>query len=190
MDRCPASVGRPIPNCEVRVVDERGDPVMPGEVGELLIRGANVMQGYWHDRDMTERTFRADGETTMRWLHSGDYFRADEAGYLYFLSRRDDLIKTRGERVSPREVEDVICELEAVRETAVIGVPDDVLGQAIKAFVVCDEALLDEKRILRHCLKRLEPLMVPKYIEFVEALPKTERGKINRRELQAALGEG
>jgi len=190
LDRRPASVGRPMPNCEVRIVDEYGDPVAPGEAGELIIRGANVMQGYWRDREMTDRTFRSDGETTSRWLYSGDYFRTDEAGYLYFLARRDDLIKTRGERVSPREVEDVICELAAVRETAVIGVPDEVLGQAIKAFIVCDEALLEEKAILRHCLKRLEPLMVPKHIEFVAALPKTERGKINRRELQTVLGEG
>jgi len=189
LDRRPASVGRPMPNCEVHLVDERGNPVGPEETGELIVRGANVMQGYWRDPEMTAKVFRPGGSPASRWLHSGDYFRMDENGYLYFLGRRDDMIKTRGERVSPREIEDVICELEEVEETAVIGIADEILGQAIKAFVVCRSDALDEKSILRHCLKRLEPLMVPRHIEFVPVLPKTGRGKINRRELQAVTGE-
>lgn len=189
LDRRPASVGHPMPNCEVRLVDDCGHPVGPEEVGELIVRGANVMQGYWRDPEMTATVFRSGAYPASRWLHSGDYFRIDEDGYLYFLGRRDDMIKTRGERVSPREIEDVICELEEIEETAVIGVADEVLGQAIKAFVVCRSGALDEKRVRRHCLKRLEPLTVPKHIEFVPFLPKTGRGKVDRRELQTITGE-
>jgi len=189
LDQRPASVGRPMPNCEVCIVDECGNSVEPGEVGELTIRGANVMQGYWNDPEMTARVFQSGAYPVSRWLRSGDYFRTDGDGYLYFLGRRDDTIKTRGERVSPREIEDVICELEAVEETAVIGVADEILGQAIKAFVVCAGNALEARDVLRHCLTRLEPLMVPKQVEFVTALPKTGRGKINRRELQTVTGE-
>ncbi|UCD50461.1 MAG: acyl--CoA ligase [Phycisphaerales bacterium] len=189
LDERPASVGHPMPNCEVRIVDEAGNTVAPGEPGELTIRGSNVMQGYWNDPEMSARTYHAGQYPVSRWLHSGDFFRTDEAGYLYFLGRRDDMIKTRGERVSPKEIEDVVCELESIVEAAAIGVPDDILGQAVKVFVVDGQGTLSEKDIMRHCAKRLEPLMVPKYLEFVEALPKTGRGKINRRELQTAKGE-
>ena len=154
-----------------------------------MVRGPNVMQGYWRDPEMTARVFGSDTRSAARWLRTGDYFRTDENGCLYFLGRRDDMIKTRGERVSPREIEDVLCELEAIEEAAVVGVPDEILGQAIKAFVVCDSDTLDEKGILRHCLKRLEPFMVPKYVTCTPVLPKTGRGKINRRELQNITGD-
>jgi len=189
LDERPASVGHPMPNCEVRIVDEAGNTVAPGEPGELTIRGSNVMQGYWNDPDMSARAYHAGPYPVSRWLHSGDYFRTDEDGYVYFLGRRDDMIKTRGERVSPKEIEDVVCELESVVEAAAIGVPDEILGQAIKVFLVDGQGSLSEKDVQRHCAKRIEPLMVPKYIEFVEALPKTGRGKINRRQLQTAKGE-
>ncbi len=189
LDERPASVGRPMPNCEVCIVDEHGSPVIPGETGELTIRGSNVMQGYWNDPEMSAQTYRAGRYPVSRWLYSGDYFRTDGEGYLYFLGRRDDMIKTRGERVSPKEIEDVVCELESIVEAAAIGVADDILGQAIKIFLVDGGGTLCEKDILRHCAKRLESLMAPKYIQFVEALPKTDRGKINRRELQTVQGE-
>ena len=94
------------------------------------------------------------------------------------------MIKTRGERVSPKEIEDAVCELEGIVEAAAIGVPDEVLGQTIKVFVVDGQGNLESKDVLRHCARLLEPLMVPKSVEFVPALPKTERGKINRRELR------
>jgi long-chain acyl-CoA synthetase len=186
LDQRPASVGRPMPNCEVSVVDEDGKEVRPGEVGELIIRGANVMQGYWNDPEMTARVYRPGPYPAWRWLHSGDYFRRDEEGFLHFVGRKDDMIKTRGERVSPKEVEDTICELEAVAETAAIGVLDEILGQAIKVFVVTRGPGLDEKAILKHCASRLSPFMVPKYVVFVPAIPKTGHGKISRRELQAS----
>jgi acyl-coenzyme A synthetase/AMP-(fatty) acid ligase len=147
------------------------------------------MQGYWRDPAMTDKTYRAGPYSSSRWLYSGDYFRQDKDGFLYFLGRKDDMIKTRGERVSPKEVENAVCELEGVAEAAVVPVPDEILGQAIKVFVVVRERGIDEKTILRHCQKRLETFMVPKYVEFVEALPKTAHGKINKRELQVAREE-
>ena len=184
LDERPASVGRPMPNCEVRILDTEGQEVGPGEVGELTIRGANVMQGYWRALTMSNEVFRPGDYPTSRWLQSGDYFKTDEEGYLYFQGRQDDMIKTRGERVSPKEIEDAVCELEGIVEAAAIGVPDQVLGQAIKVFVVDGQGNLERKDVLRHCARLLEPLMVPKLVEFVPALPKTERGKINRRELR------
>ena len=116
----PGSVGKAMPNCEVAVVDDQGDCVPPGEVGELVIRGSNVMQGYWRDPSMTDKTYRAGAYPASRWLYSGDYFRMDAEGFLYFLGRKDDMIKTRGERVSPKEVENTICELDDV-ETQLFG---------------------------------------------------------------------
>ncbi|MCJ7498231.1 MAG: fatty acid--CoA ligase family protein, partial [candidate division Zixibacteria bacterium] len=116
-----------------------------------------------------------------RILYTGDLFKMDEEGFLYFVGRRDDIIKCRGEKVSPKEIENILYNLEGVLETAVVGVPDEILGQAIKAFVVLKEGVnLSEKDILRYCSKNLEDFMVPKYVELVETLPKTESGKIKK----------
>jgi long-chain acyl-CoA synthetase len=188
LDRRPGSVGRAMPNCEVVIVDEQGREVGPGQIGELIIRGSNVMQGYWRDPEMTAKAYRAGPYPAARWLYSGDYFRRDDEGFLYFLGRKDDMIKTRGERVSPKEVENALCELEDVAEAAVIGVPDEVLGQAIKAFVVARTGGLDEKMVRRHCADRLSPFMVPQCVEFVAALPKSVNGKIDKRSLQTVKG--
>jgi len=188
LDRRPGSVGRAMPNCEVLVVDENRREVGPGEVGELIIRGSNVMQGYWHDPEMTAKVFRPGPYPASRWLYSGDYFQRDEDGFLYFLGRKDDMIKTRGERISPKEVEDALCELPGVAEAAVIGVPDDLLGQVVKAFLVTRAAGLDERTVRRHCAERLSPFMIPKYVEFVATLPKNENGKTDKRALQTLGG--
>ncbi len=190
LDTRPGSVGRAMPNCETLVVDKNGNEVSPGEVGELIIRGSNVMQGYWNDSEMTARVYRPGGYPASRWLHSGDCFCRDREGFLYFLGRRDDMIKTRGERVSPKEVESVICELDGVAESAVVGVPDNVLGSAIKAFVVRRDNDLDERALLAHCARRLESYMIPKYIEFVAALPKTAHGKTDKGALQRTAVPG
>jgi long-chain acyl-CoA synthetase len=187
LDQRPGSVGKAMPNCEVSVVDEEGNAVGPGETGELIIRGSNVMQGYWEDPEMTARAYRPGSYPAERWLHSGDYFRQDRDGFLYFLGRKDDMIKIRGERVSPREVEDVLCEMDDIAEAAVVGVPDELLGQAIKAFIVPCTRTLDKNTILRYCADRLQPVLIPKYVECVMALPRTPRGKIDKRQLQ--IGE-
>ncbi|HEY6445218.1 MAG TPA: AMP-binding protein [Acidobacteriaceae bacterium] len=185
LDLRPTSVGRGMPNEEVYIVDENGHRVAPGVVGELVVRGANVMKGYWELPEETERCLRPGPLPGEKVLYSGDLFRADEEGYLYFVGRRDDIIKTRGEKVSPREVEDVIYMLEGVAEVGVIGIPDPVLGSAIKAIIsLRPGSSLTEKDVLRHCASRLEDFMRPKLIAFQQSLPKTESGKISKRLLR------
>lgn len=184
VDRRPSSVGHAMPNCEAWVADEDGREAGPGEVGELVVRGPNVMQGYCGDPELTDRMF-IPGADGRRVLHTGDLFKRDEEGFLYFVARKDDMIKTRGERVSPKEVEEAICALPGVAAVAVVGVPDDVLGQAIKAFVVAEPgAELGARDVMKQCAQRLEPLMVPKQVVFVGELPKTASGKIDRKSLR------
>lgn len=187
LDRRPTSVGKAMPNCEVWIVDEDDNPVGPGEVGELVVRGPNVMQGYWNLPEETNRMLRCGPYPWERVLYTGDLFRMDEDGFLYFVARKDDIIKSRGEKVSPREVETVIHELPDVREVAVVGVPDPVLGSAVKALIVsADGASLTESEVLAHCTRRLENFMVPKHVEFRDSLPKTTSGKIARSQLQTS----
>ena len=181
----PGSVGVAIPGTEVYVVDDAGRRVSPGTVGELVIRGPHVMQGYWEDPEATDRALRPGPFAGERLLHTGDLFRADEEGFLYFVGRKDDIIKTRGEKVSPKEIENVLYALAGVREAAVIGVPDPILGMAIKAVVVSTNAAMTEQDVIRHCAKHLEEFMIPKFVEFRDALPKTDSGKINRRLIDA-----
>lgn len=177
----PGSVGIAIPGTEAYVVDEDGRRAPPGVVGELVIRGAHVMKGYWGDPQATDRVLRPGPFPWERVLYTGDLFRCDEQGYLYFVARKDDIIKSRGEKVSPKEVETVLYELAGIREAAVIGIPDPILGMAIKAVVAADpEAGLTEREVIRHCARRLEDFMVPRVVEFRAALPKSDNGKISR----------
>ncbi|MBC7249489.1 MAG: AMP-binding protein [Anaerolineae bacterium] len=185
LDRRPGSVGIAIPNTEVWIVDEEGNRVGPGVIGELVVRGAHVMQGYWEKPEETAKVYRPGRYPAERILYTGDLFKMDEDGFLYFVGRKDDIIKSRGEKVAPKEIENVLYALEGVVEAAVIGVPDPILGQAIKAFVVPAEgASLSERDILRHCAAHLEDFMVPKYVEFRDSLPKTSSGKIKKTGLQ------
>jgi long-chain acyl-CoA synthetase len=182
----PGSVGIAIPGTEAYVVDEQGRKAPAGATGELVIRGGHVMKGYWGDPEATERSLRPGPFPWEKVLYTGDLFRTDEDGYLYFVGRKDDIIKSRGEKVSPKEVESVLYEMPGLREAAVIGVPDPVLGMAIKAVVVADaQAGLTERDVIRHCARRLEDFMVPKMVEFREALPKSDNGKISRRQVMA-----
>ena len=191
LDARPDSVGIPIPGTEAWIVDEAGARVAPGTVGELVIRGPHVMKGYWENEEATRHALRAGPYAWERVLHTGDLFRADEEGYFYFVARKDDIIKTRGEKVSPREVENCLYELAGVREAAVIGVPDALLGNAIKAVIAADpESGLTAREVVRHCAARLEDFMVPKHVEFRAELPKSENGKIARRRIaEEALAE-
>lgn len=185
LDKRPDSVGIPIPNEEVFVVDENGNEVPPGQVGELVIRGSNVMQGYWNAPEETAKRYRPGRYRGEALLYSGDLFRRDQEGYLYFVARKDDMIKTKGERVSPKEIENALCEMEGVAETAVIGVPDDIFGQAIKAFVVRQKSgTITEQDVVKYCSKNLEPFMVPKYVELIESFPKSPSGKIDKKQLK------
>ena len=186
LERRPTSVGKAMPNCETSIVDPNGNPVAPGEVGELVVRGSNVMQGYWNLPEETNKALRPGRYPWERVLHTGDLFRMDEEEYLYFVARQDDIIKSRGEKVSPREVENTIHEMAEVQEAAVVGVPDPILGAAIKAIVVkARGAPLSEADVIAHCARRLENYMVPKIVEFRDGLPKTTSGKIARAQLKA-----
>lgn len=181
LDTRPTSVGRGMPNEEVWLVDDAGNRLPNGSTGELVIRGSNVMRGYWEKPAETAKRLKPGPNAGELVLYSGDLFRTDNEGWLYFVARRDDIIKSRGEKVSPREVENAIYSLEGVQDVAVIGVPDEVLGQAIKAFIVQREGFnLTEREVIRHCLARLENFMAPKLVEFVAELPKTDTGKIKK----------
>jgi amino acid adenylation domain-containing protein len=184
LDSRPGSVGKVMPNCEVFIVDQDGRQLGPGQVGQLVVRGANVMQGYWADQALTDRTFRPGSYPEDRRLFTGDLFKMDEDGYLYFVGRQDDMIKCKGERVSPKEVEDTLLQMPGVSEVAVIGVPDDVLGQAIKAFVIpMPGRQILPQEVTRFAVDHLEPFMVPKHVEIVSDLPRTPNGKVDKRQL-------
>jgi acyl-CoA synthetase (AMP-forming)/AMP-acid ligase II len=183
LDKRPHSVGIAIPGTEVWLEDEEGRRLGPGEVGELVIRGGHVMRGYWRAPEATAERFRPGpirGETVC---YSGDLFRMDDEGYFEFVSRKDDVIKCRGEKVSPKEVESVIYDLPGVVEVAVVGVHDTVLGQAVKALVVTNDETLTDKHVLLHCREHLEDYMIPKLVEIVDSLPKTTSGKIAKTAL-------
>jgi acyl-coenzyme A synthetase/AMP-(fatty) acid ligase len=142
------------------------------------------MQGYWNSNEETALRFRPGLYRGDSMLYTGDLFKKDEEGFLYFVARKDDLIKTKGERVSPKEIENTLCELEGVVEAAVIGVPDEIFGQAIKGFVVVkDGNNLTVDKIMRYCTQNLEPFMVPKYVEFRDSFPKSPSGKIDKKQL-------
>lgn len=186
LDIRPGSVGRGMPNEEVYIVDEAGQRVQPGVIGELVVRGANVMKGYWELPEATAKRLKPGPLPGEHVLYTGDLFRMDEEGYLYFVGRKDDIIKCKGEKVSPKEVENVISGLDGIAEVAVVGIPDPILGQAVKAIIqVKADIVLSEKDVLRHCAQRLEDFMMPKFIEFRTELPKTANGKINKLELGA-----
>jgi acyl-CoA synthetase (AMP-forming)/AMP-acid ligase II len=169
-----------MPNEQAYLVDDAGDVIKrPNVVGELVVRGANVMKGYWENPAETAAVLRPGPYPWERVLYTGDLFKMDEDGFLYFVSRKDNIIKSRGEKVSPREVEGVLYELPDVVEAAVVGVPDDLLGESIKAFVVLKEgSKLTDSEIKAHCMKHLEDFMVPKIVELRKSLPKTSSGKI------------
>ena len=180
----PTSVGRGIPSQAHWLIDDSGRILPPGSTGELVVAGPHVMQGYWQRPTETAQRLStgADGRRRFR---TGDIFRSDAEGFLYFVSRTDDIIKTRGEKVAPREVENAIYQLEGVRACAVVGVADQALGQVVKAYVTLDpRSALDERTITRHCMARLESYMVPKRIEIVDELPQTESGKIRHASLR------
>lgn len=185
LDIRPTSVGRGMPNEEVWLVDESGQRLPYGSTGELVIRGSHVMRGYWRKPEATARRLKPGPLPGEMVLYSGDIFRTDAEGYLYFVARKDDIIKSRGEKVSPREVENVLYSMPGVQDAAVIGVDDELLGQAIKAFVVLrDGHMASEREIIKYCAARLESFMAPKYVTIVPVLPRTATGKISKSGLE------
>jgi len=180
LDVRPGSVGIAIPGTEVWIEDEQGKRLGPNQMGELVVRGGHVMRGYWEAPEATAKRYRPGPIPGERVCYSDDIFRMDEEGFLYFVGRKDDIIKSRGEKVAPKEIENVLYSLPGVVEAAVIGVPDPILGEAIKAFVVTNDSRLAEKDVLRHCRAHLEDFMIPQVVEFRDVLPKTTSGKIKK----------
>lgn len=184
LDRRPDSVGIPIPGTEAWIEDETGRRLGAGEVGQLMVRGPHVMQGYWNDPAGTAERLREGRWPWERTLATGDLFRSDAEGFLYFVGRQDDIIKSRGEKVSPREVEDVLLAAPGVLDAAVIGIAHEVLGEAVCAHVSPQPGVvLQPHELDRFCRARLEDHLVPFRIVVHEELPKKPNGKIDRRAL-------
>jgi acyl-coenzyme A synthetase/AMP-(fatty) acid ligase len=142
------------------------------------------MLGYWHKEELSREMLRQGSLPGERILCSNDWFKMDEEGFLYFLGRTDDIIKTRGEKVSPVEIENIIYNINGIKEVAVLGIPDEIMGEAIIAFVTTHgSAKLEAKDILKECMSKLESFMIPKEIVFLEEMPKSSNGKIDKKEL-------
>jgi long-chain acyl-CoA synthetase len=176
------SIGLPIPSTEAMILDDDGEPVALGDVGEICIRGPQVMKGYWNRPEETDKVFTDDG-----WLRTGDMGFMDERGYFKITDRKKDMINVSGFKVFPNELEDVISAHPGVREVAAIGVPDEKSGEAVKIIVVKRDESLTEEKLLDHCRKNFAAYKVPRYVEFrSEALPKSTIGKTLRRELRGS----
>jgi long-chain acyl-CoA synthetase len=178
-ERKPGSIGTPIEGVEMRVVDEDDKPVEQGEVGEIVIRGDNVMKGYWQRPDATAEAMRGG------WFHSGDMARTDEDGYFYIVDRKKDLIIRGGYNVYPREVEEVLYEHPKIREAAVVGVPHEEWGEEIGAAVVLhDGEQLSPEEVSAYVKDRIAAYKYPRIVWFLEDLPKGPTGKILKREIE------
>jgi long-chain acyl-CoA synthetase len=177
--RIPGSVGQPLGGTDVRIVDADGKPLPDGEVGEVVIRGHNVMKGYWRKPDATAQVIR-DG-----WFHSGDLGRRDAAGNLYIVDRLKDMIIRGGFNVYPRELEEVIMTHPAVAQVAVLGVPDATLGEEVKAVVVPKAgAAITPEDLVAWCKERMAAYKYPRLVEVVAAMPMTATGKILKRAMR------
>lgn len=180
-ERKPGSIGTSIMNVENKVVDEIGREVPVGEVGELIVKGANVMKGYYKLPEDTAHALR-DG-----WLYTGDLARMDPEGYFYIVDRKKDMIIVGGYNVYPREVEEVLYSHPNVVEVAVLGVPDPVFGEQIKCYVVVKDAAVSEQDLLDYCQLHLAKYKIPSSITFLDELPKNATGKILRKALRKEL---
>jgi long-chain acyl-CoA synthetase len=173
------SIGLPIPSTDVAIWSEEGQPLPLGEIGELMVRGPQVMKGYWNRPKETANVLDADG-----WLHTGDIARMDENGYVYIVDRKKDMILVSGFNVYPNEVEDTVMQHPGVTEVAAVGVPDEHSGEVVKLFVVRKDPTLTVEALKAFCRENLTGYKRPKLIEFRDALPKSNVGKILRRELR------
>jgi long-chain acyl-CoA synthetase len=172
------SVGLPLPNTEIKIVDSSGMALPPEKIGELYVRGPQVMRGYWKNEEATKEIIDADG-----WLKTGDMARVDEQGYIYIVDRKKDMVLVSGFNVYPNEIEDVLNEHEKIVEAAAIGIDDKKSGEAVIAYVVT-KGRITEKEIKAHCRSHLAAYKIPRQIIIVDVLPKSNVGKILRRELK------
>lgn len=171
------SIGKAIPGVKIDILNEQGRPVEPGEIGEITASGENVMLGYWNDPEETSKVLREN------WLSTGDLAKMDEEGFIYIVSRKREMIKSGANRISPLEIEEVVCRMSGVLECAAVGVNDEILGEAISLFVVNDGAAISEREIMLFCKQNLASYKTPKEVKLVSSLPKTSTGKIKRVEL-------
>jgi long-chain acyl-CoA synthetase len=171
-------IGYPLPDTELSIRDESGLPLPAGEVGEIYIRGPQVMQGYWNQAEETANAITADG-----FFKSGDIGVMDSAGFFRIVDRKKDMITVAGYKVYPNEVEDVVASIPGVLECAVVGI-ESAAGELVKLFVVSDDPGLTAERIMAVCIEQLSPYKRPSAIEFTESLPKNNVGKILRRVLR------
>ncbi|MBT4762319.1 MAG: AMP-binding protein [Bdellovibrionaceae bacterium] len=176
---CIGSIGVPVPSTAIKIVDDQGNEVVDGESGELLIYGPQVMKGYWQRPDETENMITEDG-----WLKTGDVAIFNEEGYFQIVDRMKDMILVSGFNVFPNEIEDVLAQHAQVVEVAAIGVPDERSGEIVKVFIVPKDKTLTKDEIIAHCKDNLAGYKVPKLVEFREDLPKSNVGKVLRRELR------
>ena len=173
------AIGLPVPSTEVSVQDDEGNILPQGETGELCVRGPQVMKGYWQRPDETDKVLSSDG-----WLKTGDVAQMDEQGYFRIVDRLKDMILVSGFNVFPNEIETVIASHDGVLEVGVIGEPNEESGEIVKAVIVKKDPALDEAAVISHCREFLTAYKIPKIIEFRDELPKTNVGKILRRELR------
>jgi acyl-CoA synthetase (AMP-forming)/AMP-acid ligase II len=185
LKRLTSSIGKPLPDVEVKIVDEDGKSLPPRQVGEILAKGPRIMTGYWRDEQKTSQVMTKDG-----WLRTNDMGWMDEEGYIYLAGRGDDMIIRGGENISPEEVEDVLRSHPKVDEAAVIGVPDPEWGQQPRAIVVVKkgEAATSEE-IIEHCRSRLAGFKRPRSVIFVDSLPRNPMGKVLRKNLREEHGQ-
>ncbi|HCI05310.1 TPA: hypothetical protein DEX28_01025 [Patescibacteria group bacterium] len=167
------SVGQPSPGVKIKIIEESGNILGPGKIGEICVKGNMVIKEYW-DKQETQKRIK-DG-----WLHTNDFGYLDEQGYLYISGRKDDIINVSGEKVSPEEVEIVIKRVPGVYDAVVIGLPDKLLGESVSAYVIAERSDFDLQSIIKECRKRLESYKVPQKIALIEKIPKTDNGKVQR----------
>jgi len=187
IEQRPTSVGKPFPGTQAWIVDEDGQRMGPNEIGELVLRGGHVRCGYWNNPASTAQRFRPGPTPGEAICFTGDMFRTDAEGYFYFVGRSDEIIKSGAKKVVPREIENVLYSLEGVLDAAAVGIPDPLLGQAIKAFVVPTAQARDSltvENILHYCHQKLEEYKMPRRVEIRESLPKTPSGKIIKTDLR------
>ncbi len=184
MEEYNGAIGLPISSTECKVIDPDGNAQPIGETGELCVKGPQVMQGYWNRPEETANVLDDEG-----WLRTGDMAKMDERGYFFIVDRKKDMILVSGFNVYPNEIEDIVANHPKVLEVGAIGAPDEKSGEVVKVVVVRKDDSLTVKEVREHCRKELTGYKVPKYVEFVEELPKTNVGKILRRELRDQYGE-
>jgi long-chain acyl-CoA synthetase len=176
------SIGLPVPSTEVSIQDEEFNQLPQGEIGELCVRGPQVMKGYWMRPEETAKVIDKNG-----WLHTGDMAKMDEKGYFFIVDRKKDMILVSGFNVYPNEIEDVVAAMPEVLEVAAVGVPDDKSGEAVKIVIVKKDASLTADAVKKYCREHLTGYKQPRYIEFRTDLPKSNVGKILRRELRDSV---